>query len=79
MNWNLPAPLLADLQALRETCWRNSKEKPAAEGLAACHLTMADVEDAAARLQRFAPFFVSAFPETAPTAGLIESPVRPIS
>ena len=78
MNWNLPAPLLADLQALRETCWRNSKEKPAAEGLAAFHLTMADVEDAAARLQRFAPFFVSAFPETAPTAGLIESPVRPI-
>jgi len=78
MNWNLSAPLLEDLQALRETCWRNPGLLPAAAGLAACHLTMADVEDAAARLHRFAPFFASAFPETAPAGGLIESPVQPI-
>ena len=39
---------------------------------------MADILDAEARLQRFAPFIRERFPETAPRGGLIESPLTPI-
>ena len=41
-------------------------------------LGMADILDAEARLQRFAPFIRERFPETAPRGGLIESPLTPI-
>jgi len=44
----------------------------------ACILTMADVEDAAARLDRFAAYFEKAFPETRQSRGMIESPLQPI-
>lgn len=36
-------------------------------------LTKADVDDAHARLNRFAPYLAKAFPETAATGGIIES------
>ncbi len=36
-------------------------------------LTKADVDDAHARLKRFAPYLAKAFPETAATGGIIES------
>ena len=36
-------------------------------------LGMRDVEDAAARLARFAPYLAKAFPETAKSGGIIES------
>ena len=38
----------------------------------------ADIEDAEARLQRFAPWIAQRFPETAPAEGIIESPLTPI-
>lgn len=41
-------------------------------------LTMADVEDAEARLQRFAPFIMKCFPETKDRGGIIESVLTPI-
>lgn len=37
--------------------------------------TATDVDDAAARLERFAPLIARRFPQTAPTGGLIESPL----
>ena len=40
---------------------------------AACPLTLSDIEDAAARLERFAPYLAAVFPETAATGGIIES------
>lgn len=35
----------------------------------------ADIEDAEARLERFAPFIIKEFPETLETNGLIEYPM----
>ena len=67
-------PTIADLADCRETFWRNPEQKGAAEGLAQSGLSMADVEDAAARLGRFAPYIAQAFPETAAAGGIIESP-----
>ena len=71
-------PTIADLADCQETFWRNPEQKGAAEGLAQSGLSMADVEDAAARLGRFAPYIAQAFPETAEAGGIIESPLRKI-
>ena len=43
--------------------------------MAKINITMADIDDAEARLARFAPFLMKKFPETIPTNGLIESPL----
>ena len=70
--------VLEELKARKETAWYNPKRKPAAEAARNCLLSMADVEDAAARLKRFAAYFKAAFPETAPADGIVESPLRPL-
>ena len=67
-------PLLHDLIALREIQWFNPAVTSLAEGLSWVGLTHHDVEDAEARLQRFAPWIAQAFPETAASGGIIESP-----
>jgi len=66
-------PLLNALIALQETTWLNPKATTLAAGLPHVGLTEADVEDARARLNRFAPYLAKAFPETAATNGIIES------
>jgi D-serine dehydratase len=66
-------PLLSDLIALKETRWFNPSTASLAEGLPWVGLTQKDVEDAHARLDRFAPWLAQAFPETAASGGLIES------
>lgn len=66
-------PLVEDLIALKETTWLNPKATTLAAGLPYVGLTDADVEDARARLNRFAPYLAKAFPETAATNGIIES------
>lgn len=71
-------PTIADLADCKETFWRNPEMKGAAEGLAQSGLSLADVEEAAARLRRFAPYLAQAFPETAEAGGIIESPLRSI-
>jgi len=73
----LSLPVVTELQSLRETFWLNPGVKTAEEGLRRVGLTRADAEDAEARLQRFAPLLVQAFPETAATAGIIESDMIP--
>ena len=70
--------LIDDLRAQRETAWRNPNQQPFSQGAETCPVTMADIADAAARLQRFAAYFRVAFPETVPTNGIIESPLRRI-
>ena len=67
-----------DLRNQTETLWRNPGLLPAAKALHQCPLTMADVQDAAARLERFAAYFRVAFPETLPTKGIVESPLQQI-
>ena len=66
-------PLLNALIALKETTWLNPKATTLADGLPWVGLTQADVDDAHARLARFAPYLAKAFPETAATNGIIES------
>lgn len=70
--------MIEQLKAQKETAWNNPKRLPFVKAMENCELSMADVEDAAARLDRFAAFFRVAFPETAPTNGIVESPLKPI-
>lgn len=74
----LSLPVVTELQSLRETIWFNPGLKNAEEGLKRVGLTIADAEDAEARLQRFAPFLARAFPETAASSGIIESDMVPV-
>ena len=66
-------PLLEELIALKETTWFNPSTTSLAEGLPYVGLTTEDVQEAHARLDRFAPYLAEAFPETAATGGIIES------
>ena len=68
-DWITAYPVLSDLCALKETAWINPDKLPFAQAAAACPLTLADIEDAAARLERFAPYLATVFPETAATGG----------
>jgi len=69
-------PALADVVATRELFWVNPQAWPAARALPTVPLGPADVQDAAARLERFRPYLALAFPETAPQGGRIESALR---
>ena len=71
-------PLVNDLVALKETAWFNPGTTSLAEGLPYVGLTDSDVQDAHARLTRFAPYLAKAFPETAATGGIIESELAAI-
>lgn len=66
-------PLVNDLIALKETTWLNPRTTSLEEGLPYVGLTQADVDDAHARLARFAPYLAKAFPQTAASGGIIES------
>lgn len=64
------------VQNARETVWINPlKGRPSA---AAAPLTQSDIDDAEARLERFAPLIRRLFPETEEAGGLIESPLVPL-
>ena len=77
-QWQAEYPIIGRLARMEETLWQNPGRRPIEAARAACPLTMADIEDAAARLARFAPYFCAAFPETRATNGLLESPLREI-
>ena len=77
-NLEETVPQLKALEEERELFWRNPLLKPAAQGHSLAPLTMADIDDAEARLARFAPFLVDRFPELAPANGVIESALRPV-
>lgn len=68
-------PLVRDLVDLKEVVWFNPNVTSIDQGLPYVGLTQNDVMDAQARLQRFAPYLMKAFPETASTEGIIESAV----
>lgn len=65
--------LVADLIALKELTWLNPRATTLAQGLPYVGLTQDDINDAHARLSRFAPYLAKAFPETAAAGGIIES------
>lgn len=63
-------PLVEDLVALKETTWFNPGTTSLAEGLPYVGLTEDDVQDAHARLARFAPYLAKAFRKLRPPAVL---------
>lgn len=71
-------PLLEAVGQGKEVVWINERLTSTAEAMSHVQLTMADIDDAEARLARFAPFIQKVFPETAPRNGLIESPLTEI-
>ena len=70
--------LIERIRNAEEVCWKNSNKTSFEEGMKNCPLSMSDVEDASARLQRFASYFKAVFPETQKTNGIIESPLKEI-
>ena len=77
-QWRQEYPIMDRIAALEETAWINPGRIPCSQAIAQCPLTLADVRDASDRLERFAPYFRKVFPETLPTGGILESPLRPI-
>ncbi|WP_439861250.1 D-serine ammonia-lyase [Pseudomonas sp. MBLB4136] len=78
-TWFQDYPLIARLVALQPLSWFNPGIAPTAEALGDVGLSQADVDAASARLARFAPYIAQAFPETAASGGIIESPLVPVA
>lgn len=72
-NYITKMPIIEKMQAEQEVVWINPDKRPFAESAHSCGLSMQDVDDAEARLLRFAPFIMRCFPETRDKGGLIES------
>ncbi len=64
---------LTDLKNKKPTVWLNTSVKPMIQ--IKMPITTVEIEDAAARLDRFKPFFKAAFAEMQSTDGIIESEV----
>ncbi len=71
-------PVIKELQQEKELAWINPDRTDYGKSMEGSELTMADVEDAEARLWRFAPFIMRCFPETKEKNGLVESALTPI-
>lgn len=71
-------PLLKDIQDEKEIVWINPDKIDFEAACKGAELTMKDVDDAEARLLRFAPFIMKCFPETNDRNGIIESVLTPI-
>ncbi len=67
-------PKLSDMIKLKEVLWINDDLQNYEQAKKSIQLTMDDILDASARLERFAPFIQRVFPQTAETKGIIESP-----
>ena len=67
-------PVIRDMADCKEIFWIN----PRSDQPAKLPFTMADIEDAEARLERFAPYIAVAFPETSKSGGIIESELTEI-
>lgn len=71
-------PVVEKLARAQEAEWVNPGLTAFSQCMEGVSLTMADIEDAARRWERFAPFIRTRFPETERTGGLIESPLKEI-
>lgn len=69
-------PLVKKVAGQEQIGWVNPLLKPYEEVKLA--VTMGDIEEAEARLKRFAPFIMKCFPETIEREGLIESNLVPV-
>lgn len=67
-------PVVADMADAKEVFWLNER----ADEDRKLEFGMSDIEDAEARLARFAAYIQAAFPETEKSKGIIESPLKEI-
>ena len=72
------ADTLQKLSNAEELLWINPKKVPFDPASLPTELSQNDIDDADARLHRFAPFLASRFRETAKDDGIIESKLNPI-
>lgn len=71
-------PLFKDIKAAKEVFWANPNKEVFEKAAEKSRLSKIDIEDADARLTRFASYLKIVFPDTAPTDGIIESPITEI-
>ncbi|MGN1267867.1 MAG: D-serine ammonia-lyase [Dorea sp.] len=71
-------PIVKDIAKAKEIAWVNPKLIPWEEAKESLTVTMDEINDAEARLDRFAPFIMECFPETIDQNGMIESVLTPI-
>ena len=71
-------PVVADIAAAKEVAWINPKKEAFEKAAAKMELSRKDIDDAEARLKRFAPLIMKVFPETADRGGIIESELTEI-
>lgn len=67
--------LIKSLKNYEEIFWFQPEPTPIEQGLKRTSLTLADIQDAEARLTRFAPYLEKVFPELRSTQGKIESEI----
>lgn len=70
--------LLKDIKATKEVFWINPNKEVFETAVEKSTIKKEDIEDAEARLTRFAAYLKIAFPDTASTGGIIESPITEI-
>lgn len=71
-------PVIERVAKAEEVIWFNPGLRCRDAAFEGISLTMADIDDAEARLRRFAPFIMLCFPETAGNGGIIESPLTEV-
>lgn len=71
--------IIKKIQSTEPIFWSNDLKIPFNEAARKVPYTIEDINEAEDRLQRFAPFFKKAYPETAENNGLIESGITEIS
>lgn len=71
-------PVLKDVADQKETVWINKKKKTGQAVWENFPFDEKDIEDAEARLKRFAPLLMEYFDDTKETNGIIESPLKKI-
>ncbi|MCZ4317424.1 D-serine ammonia-lyase [Aequorivita viscosa] len=69
------SPILKEIIDLSPVIWLNPNRKIKSE-MPAFPIKKKDMDAAAELWERFAPFFVNAFPQTAKTNGILESPLK---
>lgn len=74
-EWKQQYPLMSKIISTEEVFWTNSKYGDFEDAIKKISLSEEDVNDAEARLERFAPYIAKVFPETQKNNGIIESPI----
>lgn len=72
-QWEERLPILESVKKSEEVFWINPSCAPVQGRTISQDLSMADIDEAGKRLEKFAPYLSEVFPETRPDKGIIES------